>query len=89
MVQKQLKVVFYPGIHARASAKVVQCVSKYISTVYVWNTENNERKNARSILDMLMLGAIQGADVVFCVNGPDENEVIEELERLFSNDFDL
>lgn len=88
MVQKQMETTSGEK-PARSTAKIVQCVSKYQSTVEVWDIEENERKNARSILDVLMVGACRGTNIVFCANGPDEKEVIEELELLFKNNFYL
>lgn len=88
MIQKQMETTSGEK-PARSTAKIVQCVCKYKSTVKVWDLEYNEVKNARSILDVMMVGACRGTNIVFCAEGPDEKEVIEELELLFKNNFYL
>jgi phosphotransferase system HPr (HPr) family protein len=75
------------GIHARPSLVIAQTVARFRSQVQI---QCDDRKaDARSILDLLSLGAGQGQELVLTANGPDEEQVLDALEQCFQNDFGL
>ena len=85
MMRRDVKVVNKLGLHARASAKLTQVASKFQSAV--WITRNARRVNAKSIMGVMMLAAGMGSSVQLETDGPDENEAMEAIERLFAEKF--
>jgi phosphotransferase system HPr (HPr) family protein len=45
--------------------------------------------DAGNILQLLGLGATQGTELVFSAHGPDAEEVLDQLDDLFTNQFGL
>ena len=45
--------------------------------------------DARDILQLLSLGAVQGTELTFTATGPDADEVLDELAELFASRFGL
>jgi phosphocarrier protein len=85
MIEKELEIVNRLGLHARASAKLTQLASKYVSEV--WMTRNNQRINAKSIMGVMMLAAGKGAKVLLEADGADEAECMEALVSLINSKF--
>ena len=85
MMKRDVKVVNKLGLHARASAKLTQVASRFQSAV--WITRNARRVNAKSIMGVMMLAAGMGSTVQLEIDGPDEGEAMEAIERLFAEKF--
>jgi phosphocarrier protein HPr len=69
------------GLHARPAALLVNCVSKFTSTITIKKGE--QEGNLKSLLDLLSLGVEQGDQITITVDGKDEDEdeVIAALNR--------
>lgn len=50
-------------------------------------TYNDVTIDAKSIMNLMILTADQGAKIVTTIKGRDENQVAKELKRLFKNEF--
>jgi len=85
MLKREIKVVNKLGLHARASAKLTQLASSFKSAV--WLARNGRRVNAKSIMGVMMLAAGIGSTVELETDGPDEQEAIDALEKLFAERF--
>ena len=85
MQKMQLKVVNKLGLHARASAKFVQCVERFQATVTV--TRNAETVGGNSIMGLMMLAAGLGSTLELEADGADEAEAIDAIEKLFADKF--
>ncbi|MDR1418089.1 MAG: HPr family phosphocarrier protein [Endomicrobium sp.] len=73
------------GLHARPAAMLVQTTSKYKSSVKI--IKDDFDIDAKSIMGIMTLAAGQGSELKFVAEGPDENEVLAELENLFKSNF--
>ena len=73
------------GLHARASAKLVNLASRYGSEIYL--IRGARKADAKSILDVMMLAANKGAEVEVSVTGEDENQALEEIGKLIEGKF--
>jgi phosphocarrier protein HPr len=73
------------GLHARASAKLTQLASSFASQA--WLTHGERRVNAKSIMGVMMLAASMGSTLVLEANGPDEEELLQAIQALFSDKF--
>jgi phosphocarrier protein len=71
------------GLHLRVSAKVVQCAQKLESRIVLCH--RCREANARSILQVLSLGAPFDGDVEIRATGPDEDEAVRRMAEVFNN----
>jgi phosphocarrier protein len=85
MISKQLEIINKLGLHARASTKLTQTASKFVSEI--WIERNGRRVNAKSIMGVMMLAAAKGAIVTLEANGPDEAAAIDALTALINDYF--
>lgn len=73
------------GLHARPAALFVQTANKFRSTITVIN--GKARANAKSILNILTLGAGSGSVVTVIAEGDDAAEALRALEELNAGNF--
>jgi phosphocarrier protein len=71
------------GLHLTPSAKVVRAAQQFESQI----TLRNKRKeaDARSLLQVLTLGAGFGAHIEITASGPDEKEAIGCMVEVFND----
>jgi phosphocarrier protein HPr len=85
MVSKELKVTTEAGIHARPAAAVVETCSRFQSRISF--IKGDIRANAKSIMNIMLLAAEYGADILVEAEGADEAEALAAVERLFVEKF--
>ncbi len=68
------------GLHARPASLFVKLVTKYDSEITV-KTED-ETVNGKSIMGLMLLAAEEGKELELVADGPDEDEMLEELIEL-------
>ncbi|WP_432402211.1 HPr family phosphocarrier protein [Wukongibacter sp. M2B1] len=83
MIKRDFEVRNEMGLHARAAALFVQTTNKFASDIFV--EKDNERVNGKSIMGIMALGISKNSHITIIVNGIDEEEAIEELERLIDD----
>ena len=74
------------GLHARASAKLVQALHGFQSSVFM--AYRGKEVNAKSIMGVMMLAAGHGAELKLRAEGPDEEAAMAALVDLFERKFD-
>jgi len=84
-LERGLLIVNRKGLHARATAKFVQCCEKFDAVVTV--TKDGATADGSSILDILMLGAGIGATITVSAEGPDAEAALAALAELVANRF--
>ncbi|MBQ7767174.1 MAG: HPr family phosphocarrier protein [Lachnospiraceae bacterium] len=84
MIQKDIKIKLSGGLEARPIAVLVQVASQYDSTVYL--QIDNKKVNAKSIMGMMSLGLNSGEEVTVLVDGADEKEALESIEKYLSGE---
>lgn len=70
------------GLHARPAAQFVKAASRFSSTITVQAGE--KKANAKSIMQVLTLGARQGTTVTISAEGADEAEAVAALSAIAS-----
>ena len=86
MISKDLTVANKLGLHARAAAKLVALASNFASEI---SLQKGSRKiNGKSIMGVMMLAASQHTVVNVVVDGEDEQQAMDQIEKLFNNLFD-
>jgi phosphocarrier protein len=73
------------GLHARASAKMVEAAARFQSTILV--AKDGQSVDARSIMGLMMLAASAGSDVEISVEGPDSAEALTAILALVEAKF--
>lgn len=85
MVSKQLKVTNEAGIHARPAAAVVETCARFKSAIHF--VKGDIRANAKSIMNIMLLAAEFGSEILVEADGPDEKEALAAVEKLFEERF--
>jgi phosphocarrier protein len=87
MLEKEIVVSNKLGLHARASAKLVQLVQGFKSTI--WLIGEGREVNAKSIMGVMMLAAGIGTPLKLRAEGPDEAQALDAVAALFERKFDV
>ena len=82
---RELHIVNRKGLHARATAKFVQCVDRFDADVKV--TRCGETVGGDSIMGILMLGAGPGSTITVSASGAEAQEALDALAALVSDRF--
>ena len=80
-LKRTLRIVNLRGLHARASRKLAELALGYEGTLIMVRREDDEA-DARSLMDLMMLGAGQGCDIEIEAEGPHANEALDAIEPL-------
>ena len=86
MITKDIQVLNKLGLHARAAAKLVFIANKFVSDITL--VKDDKRADARSIMKILMLSASRDSIINITVEGNDEIQAMNSIEKLFQNKFD-
>lgn len=73
------------GLHLRAANLFVQEASKYESQIEV--EKDHQRVDGKSIMSLLMLGAVNGAELRILATGNDAEAALVALANLVANKF--
>jgi phosphocarrier protein HPr len=84
-VSRELLIVNRKGLHARATAKFVQCVERFEAEITV--SRSGETVGGTSIMGILTLGAGIGTTIVVTAKGADSEEAMEAIATLVANRF--
>ncbi len=78
------------GLHARPASVLVKAATKFDSDVFVKNESDDKEleANAKSISEVLSLGAEQGDVISIKTEGEDAEEALESLVNLVKNKFE-
>ncbi len=86
MIERKIVVSNQLGLHARATAKLVQLLAPVQSTATL--KAKGREVNAKSIMGVMLLAAGMGTEINLRVEGPDEVEVADAVVDLFDRKFD-
>lgn len=86
MIRRELTITNRLGLHARATAKLVQLLSSF--RCHATLEARGREVNAKSIMGVMLLAAGPGAEVVLCVDGEDEQAAADAATALFERRFD-
>ena len=84
-LQRTLTIVNQKGLHARASAKFVECVEDHDSLA--WVSRDGQTVRGDSIMGLLTLGASIGTSIEVLCEGSDAVTLMDALEALVANRF--
>jgi phosphocarrier protein HPr len=81
----ELPIINKKGLHARATAKFVQCASNFDADITV--TRCGETVGATSIMGILTLGAGIGSTITVVAKGAQAQDALKALEALVADRF--
>ena len=81
----ELKIVNEKGLHARASAKFVECVVGF--DAQAWVSKDGIRAAGDSIMGLLMLAASLGSRIEVDTQGNEADALADALTALVANRF--
>jgi len=82
---RDLVIVNRRGLHARASAKFVQCADAFNATITVAKDQNVV--GGTSIMGLMMLAAGIGSSIRVTAEGPEAEAALAAIERLVADRF--
>jgi len=85
LLSRELPIINRKGLHARATAKLVQCVEQYDAAVTV--SRAGETVGGTSIMGILTLGAGIGTCIVVTTSGSEAQQAMEAIAALVANRF--
>ena len=74
------------GMHARPAMLFAEIAGKFSAEITVGRAEADV-VDAKSIMQLMMLAATQGTDLVITANGDDADKAIDELSTLVQDGF--
>lgn len=72
-----VKIIDKIGIHARPASKIVQTASKFESNISF--KTNDKTANAKSVINLMALGAKCDTEIQIIAEGSDEEKAIDSL----------
>jgi phosphocarrier protein HPr len=84
-LSREMHIVNRKGLHARATAKFVQCVDRFDAEIKV--ARCGEIVGGDSIMGILTLGAGLGSTITVIASGTEAREALDALADLISNRF--
>ena len=85
VMTRELELINKLGLHARAAAKFVNVANKYAATVRVRRDEREV--DGKSIMGILSLAAPLGVTLAISAEGPDAEQVLDEIQALIESRF--
>lgn len=85
MIKTSLKIENIKGLHARASAKLVEVVESFDAQAEV--SKDGMSASGDSIMGLLMLAASKGSIIEIETTGPDAQSLSDALEALVTDKF--
>ncbi len=84
MYSKQVVVRCESGLHNRQATYFVQKANEFESSI--WMESGSRKMNAKSLLGIMSMGIVTGAEVVLSADGRDAEEAVNALEALLLRD---
>jgi phosphocarrier protein len=84
-LSRVLTIVNMKGLHARASAKFVQCAAKFDAEVKV--AKDGSSVSGTSIMGLMMLGAGIGSEIAVSATGREAQAALDALTALVADRF--
>lgn len=82
---RHMEIVNRKGLHARATAKLVQCIDRFDCDVLI--SKGGETVGGASIMGILTLGAGIGSTITVAVKGAEAAEALEAITALVADRF--
>ena len=85
MLSQEITIVNRLGLHARAAAQLVRMANEYPCDIHL--DKDGQVSNAKSVMEVLMLGATTGTSIKVSADGEKEDEALRAIVDLFDARF--
>ena len=85
MLSQEITIVNRLGLHARAAAQLVRMANEYPCNIHL--DKDGQVSNAKSVMEVLMLGAPSGTSIKISADGDKEEEALKAIVDLFAARF--
>ena len=85
-LKRTLRIVNVRGLHARASRTLAELALSFDDTIIMVRREDEEA-DARSLMDLMMLGAGVGSEIEVEAEGPEAARALDLVEALVAAKF--
>lgn len=85
--KRTLRIVNLRGLHARASRKLAELALGYDEATRIVVRREDDEADARSLMDLMMLGAGIGMDIEVEADGPAAEAALNAIEALVAAKF--
>ena len=85
MARARLRIVNVKGLHARASARLVETVERFDATATI--TKDGQATSGDSIMGLLMLAAAKGSHIEVETAGPQAEALAQAIADLVADHF--
>ncbi len=86
MIEKEVTIINKAGMHTRPASTIVKIAAKYKAEFFL--SKDNFEVNGKSIIGVMTLAAEQGSKLLLRFDGPDEEQLAEEMIDFFERGFD-
>jgi phosphocarrier protein len=86
LVELRVKILNRLGLHARPAMSFVDTANAFESDIRVG--KGDQQVDGKSIMQMMMLAATQGTELLIRARGPDARAAVEALRGLVERKFD-
>jgi len=83
MLEHEVTITNPTGLHAQASAKLVQVLAAFKSQVTL--SGKGREVNAKSIMGVMLLAAGPGTVLKVKINGDDEEDALKTIKQFFTD----
>ena len=85
MLSQEITIVNRLGLHARAAAQLVRMANEYPCDIHL--DKDGQVSDAKSVMEVLMLGATIGTSIKVSADGEKEEEALKAIVSLFASRF--
>jgi phosphocarrier protein len=85
-LQRKIEILNQYGIHARPAAMIVKIANRFRADLFF--EKDGTRVSGKSIMGLMTLEASYGSRVLIVAEGPDAEQVLDEIEGLAGRKFD-
>ena len=85
MLSQEITIVNRLGLHARAAAQLVRMANEFPCDIHL--DKGGQVSNAKSVMEVLMLGATVGTSIKISADGEKEEEALKAIVDLFAARF--
>jgi phosphocarrier protein len=86
-VKAEVELLNKYGLHQRPAMKVIETAGRFVAEVTL--VKGDQRCNAKSIIDVIMLAAEKGTKLTVEAEGTDADAATQAIVELFKNKFYL
>ncbi|QMU99223.1 HPr family phosphocarrier protein [Borrelia sp. A-FGy1] len=87
MQKIEIEITNKEGIHSRPSSMISLISSKYPSCNVKLVTKDGRQADAKSTIEIIILGVIYREKITILANGKEESEIIDKLSKLLKSNF--